>query len=94
MQHGQFVQIKADADFANSTLFSFTRAKHVVLDRPRTKEVDRAYVTLSMTHKNYIKHALTFKGASISAVNRLVPVNELGMLNLLSLSQFMTENAE
>ena len=29
-QHGKFLQIKVDADFANSTLFYDKKAKHVI----------------------------------------------------------------
>ena len=44
------MQIKVNADFANSTLFSFTRAKHVVLTVH-----DCAYLTISLTpHTNSV----------------------------------------
>ena len=43
--------------------------------RPRAKEVDREYVTFSVTHANSMS---LFPGASIIAFNRWVPVNYVG----------------
>ena len=51
MAPGKFLQIKADANFANSTLFYDKKAKHVAYC-PRAEEVDHAYVTISPTHTN------------------------------------------
>ena len=41
LQHGKFFQMKADADFANSTLFYDEKAKHVIL----TVQGQRKWIT-------------------------------------------------
>ena len=40
-EHRRFLQIIVDADFVNSALFIFTRAKHLDTYRPRTEDVER-----------------------------------------------------
>ena len=49
-KHRRILQIIVDADFANSTLFVFTRAKHVLLTVQGQRMWNVAFVTISPTH--------------------------------------------
>ena len=49
-EHRRILQAKVDADFVNSALFIFTRAKHVVLTVQGQRMWNVAFVTISPTH--------------------------------------------
>ena len=74
-QSMEFLQIKADANFANSTLFYDKKAKHVIL----TVQGQRKWITHTLQSPRRIQTSLTivciaFQDASIIPVNRWVPV--------------------
>ena len=50
LEHRRFLQIIVDADFVNSALFIFTRAKHVVLTVQGQRMWSVAFVTNSPMH--------------------------------------------
>ena len=49
-EHRRILQIIVDADFANSALFIFTRAKHVLHTVQGQRMWNVAFVTISPTH--------------------------------------------
>ena len=49
-EHRRILQIIVDADFANSALFIFTRAKHVLPTVQGQRMWNVAFVTISPTH--------------------------------------------
>ena len=51
LEHRRILQIIVDADFVNSALFIFTRAKHVVLTIQGQRMWNVSFVTISTSHQ-------------------------------------------
>ena len=69
-EHRRILLIIVDADFVNSALFIFARAKHVILTVQGQRMWNVAFVTISPTHtKLHLRNEFHFSGVH-GAMNR------------------------